>query len=113
MITRIIRDLEDYARKTKAIFLKLTRMSCLAPASLTPTKMSLTLWHRFSEGTAKAWLAVFSGSDPVRNTVLIDLRQDEETLLASMKQKTRYNIRLAARKGVTIRQEHRRAAHAL
>ncbi|MDD2521868.1 MAG: peptidoglycan bridge formation glycyltransferase FemA/FemB family protein [Anaerolineaceae bacterium] len=39
-----------------------------------------------------------------RNTVLIELRQGEEELLAAMKQKTRYNIRLADRKGVTIRE---------
>ncbi len=38
-----------------------------------------------------------------RNTVLIDLQPGEEDLLASMKQKTRYNINLAIRKGVSIR----------
>lgn len=38
-----------------------------------------------------------------RNTMLIDLRPDREQLLANMKQKTRYNVRLAERKGVTIR----------
>lgn len=36
-------------------------------------------------------------------TILVDLTPDEEAILAAMKQKTRYNIRLAARKGVTIR----------
>ncbi len=35
-------------------------------------------------------------------TILINLRETEDSLLAKMKQKTRYNIRLAARKGVTI-----------
>lgn len=35
--------------------------------------------------------------------MLIDLRPDDEQLLANMKQKTRYNIRLAARRGVTVR----------
>jgi len=38
-----------------------------------------------------------------RNTVVIDLTQDEEVILSRMKQKTRYNIRLAHKKGVTIR----------
>lgn len=39
-----------------------------------------------------------------RNTMLIDLTQTEEALLAAMHQKARYNIRLAARKGVSVRE---------
>lgn len=39
---------------------------------------------------------------PVR-TILLDLSADEETLLAQMKEKWRYNIRLAGRKGVRVR----------
>jgi lipid II:glycine glycyltransferase (peptidoglycan interpeptide bridge formation enzyme) len=38
-----------------------------------------------------------------RNTVLIDLSPPEDELLARMKQKTRYNIRLAAKKSVMVR----------
>ena len=38
-----------------------------------------------------------------RNTVLVDLGDDEETLLARMKAKWRYNIRLAGRRGVHVR----------
>ncbi len=38
-----------------------------------------------------------------RNTVLIDLSPSEDEMLARMKQKTRYNIRLAQKKGVTVR----------
>lgn len=37
-------------------------------------------------------------------TLLIDLRPPEEEILQAMKQKTRYNIRLAGRKGVTVRE---------
>lgn len=39
-----------------------------------------------------------------RNTVWLDVRPSEEDLLAKMKQKTRYNIRLSQRKGVTVRE---------
>ena len=38
------------------------------------------------------------------NTVLLDLEGSEDDLLAEMKQKTRYNVRLAARRGVDVRQ---------
>ncbi len=37
-----------------------------------------------------------------RRTILIDLAGSEENWLARMKQKTRYNIRLAQKKGVTV-----------
>jgi peptidoglycan pentaglycine glycine transferase (the first glycine) len=38
-----------------------------------------------------------------RNTVMLDLERPLDDILAAMKQKTRYNIRLAERKGVTVR----------
>lgn len=38
-----------------------------------------------------------------RNTALLDLTPGEEALLAAMKPKWRYNIRLAERRGVTVR----------
>jgi lipid II:glycine glycyltransferase (peptidoglycan interpeptide bridge formation enzyme) len=38
-----------------------------------------------------------------RHTVVIDLRPSEDDILAGFKQKTRYNIRLAERKGVKVR----------
>jgi len=40
----------------------------------------------------------------LRHEWVLDVRPDEQTLLANMKEKWRYNIRLATRKGVTIRQ---------
>ncbi len=39
----------------------------------------------------------------VRNEWVLDLRPDEKELLAGMKEKWRYNIRLAGRKGVSVR----------
>jgi lipid II:glycine glycyltransferase (peptidoglycan interpeptide bridge formation enzyme) len=37
------------------------------------------------------------------NTIFLDLRKSKQTLMAEMRPKTRYNIRLAERKGVTVR----------
>jgi lipid II:glycine glycyltransferase (peptidoglycan interpeptide bridge formation enzyme) len=39
-----------------------------------------------------------------RRTILLDLTKTEDELLAAMRQKTRYNIRLAARKSVVVRE---------
>jgi len=64
-------------------------------------------WEDSTE--AREWLELqgFVRSEQTvqpRRTVVIDLTADEETLLAQMKAKTRYNIRLAQRRGVTVRQ---------
>jgi serine/alanine adding enzyme len=40
---------------------------------------------------------------PVTATIMVDLRPSEEEILASFKPKCRYNIRLAARRGVRVR----------
>ncbi len=43
------------------------------------------------------------------DTVILDLTLDEDTILKSMKHKTRYNIGLAAKKGVIVTEESARA----
>jgi len=50
----------------------------------------------------RGWLFA-SDQIQFRNTVMIDLSPSEDEMLACMKQKTRYNIRLAGRRGVTVR----------
>ena len=63
-----------------------------------------------------AWEDEFAGTDQLqqagfrpsphalqpRRTIVLDLHGDEEEILSRMKQKTRYNIRLAARKEVAV-----------
>jgi len=48
-------------------------------------------------------LRPFPRSIQPRRTILVDLQGSEEDILARMKSKTRYNVRLARRKGVTVR----------
>jgi len=48
------------------------------------------------------WLASQQNIQPPR-TIIVDIKNPEEEILARMKQKTRYNIRLAEKKGVTVR----------
>jgi lipid II:glycine glycyltransferase (peptidoglycan interpeptide bridge formation enzyme) len=45
--------------------------------------------------------AVYPPSQP-RSSWLLDIGDPDDTLLANMKQKTRYNVRLAAKKGVDV-----------
>jgi peptidoglycan pentaglycine glycine transferase (the first glycine) len=73
-------------------------------------KMEPLLWQ---EAMSPAdWAALCQRHDclPDRDTIqpprtlLVDLRPSPAEILANMKQKTRYNIRLAEKKGVTVRQ---------
>ena len=70
-------------------------------------KVEPDLWQedaqaRWGPGPPPGFVASTHSVQPPR-TIVIDLRGDEDALLARMKQKTRYNIRLAARKGVVVR----------
>lgn len=101
---RVLDDLQSFAKKQGAIFLKLDPDVVLGhgvPASM-------------DEVTEKGGQAVMSdlkrrgwveASDQIqfRNTVMVDLSASEEEILMRMKQKTRYNVRLAEKKGVVVR----------
>ena len=51
------------------------------------------------------WNLVKSRSDILpTNTIFLNLEHDEDNLLKKMKPKTRYNIRLSQRKGITVRE---------
>jgi lipid II:glycine glycyltransferase (peptidoglycan interpeptide bridge formation enzyme) len=54
------------------------------------------------DGLAETLLYPTTPVQPLR-TIVLDVTADEAILLASMKEKWRYNLRLAQRKGVTVR----------
>jgi lipid II:glycine glycyltransferase (peptidoglycan interpeptide bridge formation enzyme) len=56
-----------------------------------------------SPGTRHSFLRASPHSIQPRRTIIVDLRGSEEDILARMKQKCRYNIRLAEKKGVAVR----------
>jgi peptidoglycan pentaglycine glycine transferase (the first glycine) len=101
---RVLNDLQVFAKREGAIFLKMDPDVVLGtgiPNSEDDVPDSGGQAVR-SELKRRGWR--FS-SDQIqfRNTVLIDLNPSEEEILARMKQKTRYNIRLAGKKGVMVR----------
>ena len=94
-------ELERLARREKAIFIKIDPdvpvSRGLEPAE--PDALGQALLTQLGQ---RGWR--FSSSQiQFRNTVELDLRPPEEDLLAAMKQKTRYNVRLAGRKEVVVR----------
>lgn len=101
---RVLDDLQSFAKRQGAIFLKID------PDVVLGTGVPRSEDDRIDDGgqavmselQRRGWM--FS-SDQVqfRNSVLIDLTASEAELLARMKQKTRYNVRLAEKKGVTVR----------
>jgi lipid II:glycine glycyltransferase (peptidoglycan interpeptide bridge formation enzyme) len=98
---RVLDDLQALARREGAIFVKIDPDVVLS-RGLEPERPDPVgaAWQESLE--SRGWR--FSNDQvQFRNTVLLDLDQDEESLLAAMKSKTRYNIRLAARKEVEVR----------
>jgi peptidoglycan pentaglycine glycine transferase (the first glycine) len=101
---QVLADLTELTARTGAIFLKVDPDIALGyglpseqEAEDDPLGQTLN-----QEMLALGWRA---SSDQIqfRNTLKLDLRLPEETLLAGMKQKTRYNVRLAMRRGVSVR----------
>jgi peptidoglycan pentaglycine glycine transferase (the first glycine) len=101
---RVLQDLKDFAQKQGAIFIKIDpdlEIGSGIPGD-TGSHDAQPGSDVMNELKASGWQ--FSGEQvQFRNTVLIDLDPSEDELLANMKQKTRYNINLAMRKGVTVR----------
>jgi len=95
LLEYVLAALEDVAKRHHAIFIKIDPDVCLDELSSPAAEVITTLEKR-------GW-RLSSEQIQFRNTVLIDLTREENDLLKAMKSKTRYNVRLAARRGVKVR----------
>lgn len=94
----VLADLESLARRERALFIKID------PEINLRTRAQILDAHNPANPFRIPSSFFLSNSQvQFKNTVWIDLNRSEDDLIASFKQKTRYNIRLAERRGVIIR----------
>lgn len=101
---RVLDDLQSLARKRSAIFLKIDPDVILGTGEPgTPDAWENPMGTQVqAELSSRGWQ--FSSEQiQFRNTVTIELSPSEDELLVGMKPKTRYNLRLAQKKGVLVR----------
>ena len=101
---RVLGDLQVLAKKQGAIFLKMDPDIVLGigiPGGKQDSQDAGGL-APVNELKRRGW-QYSADQIQFRNTVLVDLTPSEDELLARMKQKTRYNVRLAEKKGVSLR----------
>jgi len=101
---RVLKDMADLGRRLGAIFIKIdpdVRVGLGIPGTV--VAQSIELGGEVTDYLKRQGWVFSTEQVQFRNTLLIDLTPSEETLLARMKQKTRYNVGLAKRKGVSVR----------
>jgi len=84
-ITNFLNEIKNLAEQENAIFVRIEPMAGISEEEL-----------------KEAGFVKTKNVQPAR-TLILDLNQSEEELLAQMHEKTRYNIGLAARRGVTVK----------
>jgi lipid II:glycine glycyltransferase (peptidoglycan interpeptide bridge formation enzyme) len=101
---RVLDDLENFTRQRAGIFMKIDpdlELGRGIPGSTEAIENGPGV-GTVDELMQRGWR--FSADQiQLRNTVMVGLSRSEEEIFARMKQKTRYNIRLASKKGVTVR----------
>jgi len=100
LLDQVLKAIEAYGRREKALFLKID-----PDVSIGAGDTEMVADH---DGQAVKRLLLEHGWQyaaqqiQFKNTVVLELTPAPEALLAAMKSKWRYNIRLAGRKGVTV-----------
>lgn len=101
---RVLDDLQDFARRQGAIFYKMDPDVILGagiPSSESdqPNPAGLAVQ---ADLLSRGW-RLSAEQIQFKNTVMLNVNAPDDELLARMKQKTRYNVRLGMKKGLSIR----------
>jgi peptidoglycan pentaglycine glycine transferase (the first glycine) len=101
LLSHVLSALEQQARQQRSLFVKIDPDVHLAVGSenLSPVPTAAVVLDML----AKHGWRPSAEQIQFKNTVVINLTPDEDSLLAQMKAKTRYNVRLAERRGVRVR----------
>ncbi len=103
-LDRVLSDLEDHARIRRAIQIKIDPDIVQASRNSEETlEQPHAEGEQWAARLAKRGWRASAEQVQFRSTIVLELAPTDDALLAAMKQKTRYNIRLAARKGVGVR----------
>jgi peptidoglycan pentaglycine glycine transferase (the first glycine) len=101
LLAQVLSALEQQARQQRSLFVKIDPDVWLGSGSENappPPEAADVLGILAERGWRRSVEQI-----QFKNTLLIDLTQGEKDLLAQMKAKTRYNIRLTSRQGVHVR----------
>lgn len=89
------KEVDELCQRRNAVFLK------VEPDLWEPPEVDEDRLRSHNSAPPPGFRQSFQDIQPPR-TLLVDLRGSEEKILARMKQKTRYNVRLALKKGVVV-----------
>ncbi len=112
LVNEVLSDLTLFARELGAIFIKVDPevFNTLENEEFFQVKPTGT---EVQQQLLKHNWQLATDQIQFRNTFWLSLLEEDDQLLAKMKQKTRYNIRLAEKKGVTVRKAAKEDFHLL
>jgi peptidoglycan pentaglycine glycine transferase (the first glycine) len=91
-VHQVLMAITAAARRHRAVFVRIEPHLAEGELPNLGATLSAAGFHRSAEAIQP------------RRTILVDISGTEEGILMAMKQKTRYNVRLAGRKGVAVRE---------
>jgi lipid II:glycine glycyltransferase (peptidoglycan interpeptide bridge formation enzyme) len=102
LVRNVLFELIDYAKKHQASYIKIDPQAIPEDKSLSGFTQENIISHKSNQWMIETGWVFSTQQIQFKNSFWIDLTPSLDDLLAGMKQKTRYNIRLAERKGIEV-----------